>query len=153
MRLILAAVFAALALLPTVANAEGPPDPWSGGCAVCSERDPATNACRVCKVSYHLSVQMPVAACSSVRGCSAGTAADVSLGACYGLTAYPEKWYASGLDFCPLITVASKDSAKREGAALMLHATPSLAFGGGPVKVDGGGFDWIFFFAPRLPLQ
>jgi hypothetical protein len=106
MRKTLFTVLAALIVEAIICCSEPKPakasvaDPTLGGCIVCTERDPNTGVCKVCKLSAHPTVIQPLAAIDLKESTLLYGVQAVSPGVCYGVTYQPGEWYASGANFC-----------------------------------------------------
>lgn len=74
-------------------------NPTLGGCIVCPEYNP-DGTCKSCTLSAHPTVVQPLAAIDlKTKTLMYGLQA-VSPGVCYGVTYGPERWFASGANFC-----------------------------------------------------
>jgi len=117
-------------------------DPTTGGCAIADAS--------ACKLSYQLSVSMPVTAWDMTTGhFSGGLGSDVTLGPCYGISWRPDQWYSPGIDLCGALVV-SQASPDRGLLAVMFHVAHLASVGFGKMKGDGN--PWLFLVAPRVPL-
>jgi hypothetical protein len=123
-------------------------NPVTGGCL-------SENPDKTCKVTYLLSMPVPILVVDLNTGDPLVGAAAVSLGPCYGLTFQPERWYAYGADICTSVAISNQSPNSYRGS-LMLHFTPlgSVGIGEQGQQIDGK-MVWhtLLLFAPRVPVQ
>lgn len=136
--------------------------PSSGGCAIYQPNldgtacvPTATVPC-TCKLSFQASAITPIIVSNLKTG-------DIAfgvqgLGACYGFTYAPTKWYASGVDYCFSAKISQDSRNSISPLTFMIHMADYGSFGAGATKWassgnDPGYWQWMFYAAPRLPIN
>jgi hypothetical protein len=141
--------FTALAGLGKFALAN-PDDPTLGGCV-------DQNPDNTCKVSAHPTVLAPLGAVNLKEGKILYGMQAVALGACYGVTYQPGKWYASGASFC--LNVAGGSSAPTQlfpSGVLQLVNWGAVGMGSLCTERTGGGglnCQAFLLFGVNVPIQ
>jgi hypothetical protein len=136
-------------------------NPFSGGCAAYEQNldgsvcNPVAKTC-TCKLSFQASAITPIITTNLKTG-------DIAfgvqgLGACYGFTYAPTKWYASGADYCFSAKISQDTRNTITPFTLMVHVADYGTFGAGATKTapsgsDPGYWQWMFYAAPRLPIN
>lgn len=122
----------------------------TGGC-ITYEADGVT-----CRLSAGASAILPAVAWNLSTGALSGGVEAVALGACYGLTYRPSRWYASGASYCFSTRLGTSEPNQIMPGALMLHVADygAVGFGvrGTQQAVGGLRWEWWAFFAPRIPI-
>ena len=158
--LTVASAFAIAVLFPMCARADSN-NPSSGGCAVYEPNsdgtacEPLAKAC-TCKVSFQASAITPLVVADLKTGdVSVGVQ---SLGACYGATYAPTKWYASGLDYCFAAKFAQDSPNTLSPLTFMVHLADYGSFGAGPTWTarsgsNDGYWRWMFYMSGRFSIN
>lgn len=97
--LILGALFAVICCSEPKEAKASTNNPTLGGCIICAEQNP-DGTCKECKLSAHPTVVQPLAAIDLKTKTLLYGVQAVSPGVCYGVTYGPDRWYASGANFC-----------------------------------------------------
>jgi hypothetical protein len=153
----------ALGMLALVSSARADSNnPSSGGCAIYQPNldgtacvPSATVAC-TCKLSFQASAITPLVVADLKTGdVSVGVQ---SLGACYGATYAPTKWYASGLDYCFAAKFSQDSPNTLSPLTFMVHLADYGSFGAGPTwTARSGGNDgywrWMFYMSGRFSIN
>lgn len=131
------------------------------GIATASENDPMLGGCiskntdGSCKLSAHPAVLSPLTAIDLKDGKVSYGMQAVALGACYGVTYEPSKWYASGASFC-LNTYGGQgvNTTVFPSGVLQLVGWGAVGVGGKCVEGSDGMYcHAILLFGVNVPIQ
>lgn len=127
-----------------------PDNPTLGGCVV-------SNPDNTCRVSAHPTVLAPLGAVNLKEGKILYGMQAVALGACYGVTYQPGKWYASGASFC--LNVSGGDSVPTQvfpSGVVQLVNWGAVGLGSLCSERSGGGglnCQAFLLFGVNIPIQ